>query len=279
MKLATYRDDSRDGHLVVVSRDLSTAHYATGIATRLQQVLDDWNFLSPQLQDLYETLNHGKARHAFAFDPHQCLAPLPRAGQWALGVRDAEAEGGLRMVRVAGNDLAPAQAAVGCATEAEALPGLEVRVAALMGDVPRGASGSEALDGVRLLVLAVTAAMGNDALALRPFTACSAVAVTPDELAPSWGRGKVDRPMARKLNGRAVAGLVEADGRVASLGQALKLLAAHRAVRAGSLVAAAPWVGEPLDGISLGDSVTHELLGIDGLSVFGAMEQSLTPRA
>jgi fumarylacetoacetate (FAA) hydrolase len=49
MKLATYKDGSRDGQLVVVSRDLSTAHYATGIASKLQQVLDDWNFLAPQL--------------------------------------------------------------------------------------------------------------------------------------------------------------------------------------------------------------------------------------
>ena len=85
MKLATYKDGSRDGQLVVVSRDLSLAHYATGTATRLQQVLDDWNFLSPQLQDLYVTLNQGKARHAFAFEPRQCMAPLPRACQWVDG--------------------------------------------------------------------------------------------------------------------------------------------------------------------------------------------------
>ena len=85
MKLATYKDGSRDGQLVVVSRDLSTAHYATGIATKLQQVLDDWNFLAPQLQDLYVTLNQGKARHAFPFDPAMCMAPLPRAYQWADG--------------------------------------------------------------------------------------------------------------------------------------------------------------------------------------------------
>src|SRR6185369_1558791 len=85
MKLATYKDGSRDGQLVVVSRDLATAHYATGIATRMQQVLDDWNFLAPQLQDLYETLNQGKARHAFPFEPRQCMAPLPRAYQWADG--------------------------------------------------------------------------------------------------------------------------------------------------------------------------------------------------
>ncbi len=85
MKLATYKDGSRDGQLLVVSRDLGTAHYATGIASKLQQVLDDWNFLSPQLQDLYDQLNSGRARHGFPFDPKQCMAPLPRAYQWADG--------------------------------------------------------------------------------------------------------------------------------------------------------------------------------------------------
>ena len=68
MKLATLKDGSRDGQLVVVSRDLSTAHFATGMASTLQRVLDDWNFISPQLEDLYATLNGGKARHAFEFD-------------------------------------------------------------------------------------------------------------------------------------------------------------------------------------------------------------------
>src|SRR5687768_3225418 len=85
MKLATYKDGSRDGQLVVVSRDLATAHYATGIAGKLQQALDDWGFVSPQLQDLYEALNQGKARYPFPFDPAQCMAPLPRAYQWADG--------------------------------------------------------------------------------------------------------------------------------------------------------------------------------------------------
>jgi fumarylacetoacetate (FAA) hydrolase len=47
MKLATLKDGSRDGQLVVVSRDMSQAHFANGIATRLQQAPDDWNFLSP----------------------------------------------------------------------------------------------------------------------------------------------------------------------------------------------------------------------------------------
>ena len=85
MKLGTLDDGTRDGQLIVVSRDLQRAHLATDIAPRLQSVLDDWQFLAPQLADLYETLNLGKARHAFAFDPQQCLAPLPRAYQWADG--------------------------------------------------------------------------------------------------------------------------------------------------------------------------------------------------
>ena len=49
MKLATLKDGSRDGQLVVVSRDLASAHFATGAASTLQRVLDDWNFVSPQL--------------------------------------------------------------------------------------------------------------------------------------------------------------------------------------------------------------------------------------
>ena len=81
MKLASYQDGTRDGQLVVVDRHLKTACYATGIASKLQQALDDWNFISPQLQDLYDALNQGRARHSFAFNPLMCLAPLPRAYQ------------------------------------------------------------------------------------------------------------------------------------------------------------------------------------------------------
>src|SRR5450830_1232104 len=96
MKLATLNDGSRDGQLVVVSRDLMSAHYATGTADRMQQVLDDWNFISPQLQDLYVTLNQGKARHAFVFDARQCMAPLPRAYLLAVAGTESQASAQLR---------------------------------------------------------------------------------------------------------------------------------------------------------------------------------------
>ncbi|WP_171499465.1 hypothetical protein [Acinetobacter soli] len=43
MKLATLKDGSRDGRLVIVSKDLKTATLATGIALTLQDALE--NFL------------------------------------------------------------------------------------------------------------------------------------------------------------------------------------------------------------------------------------------
>ena len=85
MKLATLKDGSRDGQLIVVSRDLRTAVIADGVAPTLQKVLDDWAFYAPQLESLYDGLNQGRARYPFNFVPADCMAPLPRAFQWADG--------------------------------------------------------------------------------------------------------------------------------------------------------------------------------------------------
>ncbi|MGN4068640.1 fumarylacetoacetate hydrolase family protein, partial [Burkholderia gladioli] len=85
MKLASLKDGTRDGQLIVVSRDLQTAAIAETVAPTLQRALDDWAFHSPQLRELYDALNHGRARRAFAFSAADCMAPLPRAYQWADG--------------------------------------------------------------------------------------------------------------------------------------------------------------------------------------------------
>lgn len=78
MKLATRKDGSRDGQLTVVSRDLKQAVLAEQIAPTLQDALDDWRFIAPQLQDLYERLNQGKAPRSFDFAAREYMAPLPR---------------------------------------------------------------------------------------------------------------------------------------------------------------------------------------------------------
>ncbi|MDQ6881760.1 MAG: fumarylacetoacetate hydrolase family protein, partial [Pseudomonadota bacterium] len=176
MKLATYRDGSRDGQLVVVSRDLGTAHYATGIAQKLQQVLDDWSFLSPQLQDLYDALNSGRARHSFPFDPVQCMAPLPRAYQWADGsafinhvelvraARDSEVPRTFYddplMYQGGSDDFLGPRDDVPVPSEEYGID-FEAEVAVITADVPMLATPEQALDGIRLVMIANDVSLRN----------------------------------------------------------------------------------------------------------------------
>src|SRR6185436_13239236 len=83
MKLATLKDGSRDGRLVVVSHDLSRAVAVPQIAPTLQAALDDWDGTQALLADAYRTLNAGEVTGAIPFDPALAHSPLPRAYQWA----------------------------------------------------------------------------------------------------------------------------------------------------------------------------------------------------
>jgi fumarylacetoacetate (FAA) hydrolase len=261
MKLATYTDGSRDGQLVVVSRDLSTAHYATGIANTLQQALDDWNFIAPQLQDLYVTLNHGKARHSFQFDAQRCAAPLPRAFQWADGsayinhvelvrrARGAEVPASFYtdplMYQGGSDDLLGPCDPVVVPSEAMGID-FEAEIAVITGDVPMGADADQALAGVRLLMLANDVSLRNlipNELAKgfgffqsKPATAFSPVAVTPDELGDAWQGGRVHLTLQSSWNGRKV-GLCDAGPDMTfHFGQLIAHICKTRRVRAGSIV-------------------------------------------
>ena len=261
MKLATLKDGSRDGALVVVSRDLSTAHYATGIATKMQQALDDWNFISPQLQDLYDTLNNGKTRHAFPFDPKECMAPLPRAYQWADGSAYINH---VELVRLARGSEVPANYYteplmyqggsddfLGARDDSK-VPSedfgidFEAEVAVITGDVKMGSTPEEALDGVRLLMIANDWSLRNlipDELAKsfgffqsKPATAFSPVAVTPDEVGDAWKGGKLSLTIQSQWNGRTV-GMCDAGQEMTfHFGQLIAHICKTRNVRAGSIV-------------------------------------------
>jgi fumarylacetoacetate (FAA) hydrolase len=261
MKLASYKDGSRDGQLVVVSRDLSTAHYATGIAQRLQQVLDDWNFMAPQLEDLYQTLNSGKTRHAFPFDPKLCMAPLPRAYQWADGsayLNHVELVRAARKSEVpesfykdplmyqGGSDdfVGPCDPII-CPDEAFGID-FEAEIAVITGDVPMGVSPENALDGIRLLMLANDVSLRNlipnelakgfGFLQSKPATAFSPVAVTPDELGDAWENGRLHLTLQSTWNGRKV-GMCEAGPEMTfHFGQLIAHVGKTRNVRAGSIV-------------------------------------------
>ena len=261
MKLATYKDGSRDGQLVVVSRDLSTAHYATGIANKIQQALDDWGFIAPQLVDLYDTLNQGKARHAFPFDPAMCMAPLPRAYQWADGsayinhvelvraARDAVVPESFYkdplMYQGGSDDFIGAQDDVVCASEDFGID-FEAEIAVITADVPMQSTPDEALEGIRLVMLANDVSLRNlianelskgfGFLQSKPATAFSPVAVTLDELGDAWENGRLNLTVQSTWNGRKV-GMCEAGPEMTfHFGQLIAHICKTRNVRAGSVV-------------------------------------------
>ncbi|MGA1599836.1 MAG: 2-keto-4-pentenoate hydratase, partial [bacterium] len=85
MKLATLPDGTRDGQLVVVSRDLQRCIAVPDLALTLQHALDGWPEVARRLREVSELLNIGGLQNAAAFRPEACHAPLPRAYQWADG--------------------------------------------------------------------------------------------------------------------------------------------------------------------------------------------------
>ena len=331
MKLATYQDGSRDGQLVVVSRDLGTAHYASGVATRLQQVLDDWSFLSPQLEEISQTLNHGNARHAFTFEPGKCMAPLPRAYQWAAGsafldpielvrkARGAELPESFctdpLMYQGGSDDLIGAHADIVCASTEYGID-FEAKVAVITGDVALGTSPEAAIDGIRLLMLANDVSLRNlvpaEVVAFfgfgygfvqsKPATAFSPVAATPDELLHAWHGGRVHLNLESTWNGKKVGLCNAGDDMTFHFGQLIAHLCKTRNVRAGSVIGSGAVSNkegsrgylciaekralETIEGgapktefMQFGDTIRIEMKGLDGMSVFGAIEQTVVAPA
>jgi fumarylacetoacetate (FAA) hydrolase len=261
MKLATLRDGSRDGQLIVVSRDLTQAHLASAIAGRLQQVLDDWSFLAPQLADLYQTLNEGRARHAFAFDPRQCMAPLPRAYQWADGsayvnhvelvrkARGAEMPESFwtdpLMYQGGSDDLLGPCDDIVCPNEDWGID-FEAEVAVVVDDVPMGTGADEAGGHIRLLMLAndvslrnlipAELAKGFGFFQSKPATAFSPVAVTPEELGQAWDGQRLHGPLLVHRNGVQVGCADAGVDMVFGFPQLIAHICKTRNARAGSIV-------------------------------------------
>jgi fumarylacetoacetate (FAA) hydrolase len=261
MKLATLKDGSRDGQLVVVSRDLRTAVIADAIVPTLQRALDDWTFYAPQLLDLSDELNQGRARHAFAFDAEACMAPLPRAFQWADGssyvnhvelvrrARNAEMPPEFwtdpLMYQGGSDDFLGPEDDIVCGSEAYGID-FEAEVAVITTDVPMTATPAEALRHVRLLMLVNDVSLRNLIPAelgkgfgffqSKPATAFSPVAVTPDELGDAWSEGRVHRPMIVHWNSKKVGQPDCGTDMVFHFGQLVAHAAKTRNLRAGSIV-------------------------------------------
>src|SRR5450432_958558 len=226
MKLATLKDGSRDGQLVVVARDLKHAVAVADVAPSLQAAIDRWELAAPKLELISERLNRGSAAGVFAFDATRAHSPLPRAFQWADGSAYVNHVELVRRARGAtmppefwtdplmyqgGSDsfVGPYDDIV-CADEAWGID-LEGEVAVITCDVPMGTAAAAAGPYIRLLMLVNDVSLRNLIPAelgkgfgffqSKPASSFSPVAATPDELGAAWRDGKLHLPLITHLNG------------------------------------------------------------------------------
>lgn len=225
MKFATYKNDTRDGQLMLVSRDLTKTCPVSDIAATMQQALDNWAELEAPLQQRYNALNDQQIE-ASDFDPSRCESPLPRAYQWADGsayvnhvelVRKAR---GAEMPESFWTDPLMYQGGsddfIG-PTDDIILPSdewgvdFEAEIAVVTGDVPMQCSAEQAGQHVRLLMLVNDVSLrglipgelakGFGFFQSKPASSFSPVAVTPDELGDAWQANKVHLPLRSTYNG------------------------------------------------------------------------------
>lgn len=230
MKLATLRDGSRDGALVVVRRDGTAFARAGSVAPTLQAALDDWGRAAPALATLAGELEAGRvAGEAFEASAERLASPLPRAYEWIDGsaflnhvrlVRKARGQappdtlqtdplvyqGGSGVLLGPRDDIALVDPEDGLDFEAE--------VCVVLGDTPIATPAADADQHVRLLMLAndvtlrnlipAELAKGFGFFISKPATAFSPFAVTPDELGDAWRGGRVHLRLRSTYNGAMV---------------------------------------------------------------------------
>ena len=228
MKLATLKDGTRDGRLLVVSTDLSLAVDAGVIAPTMLNAVENWSETAPRLSELYRDLNAGTATNSFRLDPCNLHAPLPRTWQWLDG-STFHSHGDLMekvfgstpppdkhsiplVYQGAGDDFLGPCDDVPLPSEADGMD-FEAEVAIITGHAPMGTRAADASALIRLLMivndvsLRVIAAReirtGFGFGQCKPASSFGPVAVTPDELGPGgWRDGRVQLPIRIEWNGK-----------------------------------------------------------------------------
>lgn len=272
MRLATLKDGTRDGRLVVVSRDLTRATQAFNIASTLQDALDDWARIAPRLADLAEALEHG-AVPSLRFHENDCSSPLPRAYQWADGSAYVNHVELVRKARGAempesfwsdplmyqgGSDsfLGPRDP-IRMTDEAWGID-MEAEVAVVTGDVPMGVAALDARALIRLVMLVndvslrglipAELAKGFGFFQSKPSSAFSPIAVTPDELGGAWDGGKLHLLLHVDLNGKAFGRADAGQDMTFDFGQLIAHAAKTRPLAAGSIIGSGTVSNKDADG-------------------------------
>jgi fumarylacetoacetate (FAA) hydrolase len=260
MKLATIRNGSRDGSLVVVNKDHTTAAPIPGVAT-MQQLLDNWSKCSAAALAVSKDLAAGTAEDTILFSEGNCESPLPRAFQWADGsaylnhVRLVRKARGAEMpesfltdplMYQGGSDtfLGPRDA-VPFASESYGAD-MEAEVAVIVDDTPMGVSADDALGYIRLVMIVNDVSLrglipnelakGFGFFHGKPSSAFSPLAVTLDELGSNWKEGKLHLPLVTKLNGKVIGKPNAGVDMNFHFGELIAHAAATRSLSAGTII-------------------------------------------
>jgi fumarylacetoacetate (FAA) hydrolase len=260
MKLATLKDSTRDGRLVVVSRDLTRCSEVGHIARTLQAALDDWDHAGPRLFRVAQGIETG-SQPTMRFHEHDAASPLPRAYQWA----DASAYvSHVELMRKSRNMDMPASfwtepliyqgGSDGFLGPRDAIPlvdpalglDMEGEVAVVTGDVPMGASVEEARQAVLLVMLVNDVSLRSLAMPeivkgfgffqAKPASTFSPTAVTPDELGDAWQDGKLTLPLNVDLNGKPFGRVNAGVDMTFDFGQLIAHAARTRPLTAGTII-------------------------------------------
>lgn len=261
MKLATLKNDTRDGQLVLVSYDLKRCLPVPEIAKTLQEALDHWEQVESPLRQTWSALNEGNynddSRNFYA---ENCHSPLPRAYQWADGSAYVNHVELVRKARGAdmppsfwtdpliyqgGSDsfLGPRDA---IRAEAEWGIDLEAEVAVITGDVPMGVSAADARNHIRLVLLVNDVSLrtlipgelakGFGFFQSKPSSAFSPCAVTPDALGSAWMGGKLHLPLLTYLDGKPLGRANAGVDMTFDFGTLIAHAAKTRPLAAGSII-------------------------------------------
>lgn len=248
MKLATLRNGRPDGHLVVVSVDLSRCVSAGRIAPTLQAALDGWEAARPALEELSRALDGG-AIGSEPFEPAQAMAPLPRAHQrieteaFAAyaerlqrgAAKPAETRPPAFYYGVSGVLGGPAEPLV--VPDADVSADFSAELVAILGPVPMGASRGDCAAAIRLLALAndVTFRRHDDLFHARASAAFAPVAATPDELGGAW-RGAAAALRVRVLLNASLFGQPNTSAMQPDFAELIAAVAQLRPLGAGTLL-------------------------------------------
>ena len=272
MKLATLNDGSRDGKLVVVSRDLTRYCAADNIAPTMQAALDDWAHVAPKLELLAVDVEH-EAVPCERFHEREAHSPLPRAYQWADGsayinhvelVRQARGakvpesfysdplmyQGGSDSFLPPRADIPLGDPKWGCDMEGE--------VAVITDDVPMGVSAEKAADHIKLVMLVNDVSLrglipgelakGFGFFQSKPASAFSPVAVTPDELGDAWKDNLIHLPLMVDYNGEAFGRAGAAIDATFNLAQLVAHAAKTRTLTSGTIIGSGTVSNKGADG-------------------------------